>query len=189
MSSPGSPRGFTLIEVALLVTILMLLAGVVVPIVRHEVGNARVLRAESDMKVVADAFGRHLAHTGAWPSNEDRSQWGNLTEELAGFPCLYQNVFSKPGWSGPYLSVGVKQGAGWSIARPATAEGASGGMVDPWGRLYLLHSFAKRDAMGAGGGIVLFTCGENGRVDSTRQDIADGAPKGDDLIQVVTRRL
>jgi len=179
-----SRRGFTLIEAVVLVTILVLLAGVVVPIVSHHVTEARTSRAQADMKIVSDAFHRYLAHTGAWPASES-----GRGEELVGFACLYQNTSGKKGWNGPYMSLGVRTGNAWSIATPADSLAPAAGLVDPWGRTYRLYRFPAGDAMGDGGGLVLVSAGENGRVDSSRAEIADGRSAGDDVLFVVARRL
>ena len=179
-----SRNGFTLIEAAVIVTILVLLAGVVVPIVSHHVGEARTTRAQADMKIVSDAFHRYLSHTGAWPTSES-----GRGEELVGFACLYQNTGSRKGWNGPYMSLGVRAGSSWAIATPADGSGPAAGLVDPWGRTYRLYRFPAGDAMGDGGGMVLLSAGENGTVDTPREQIAEGAAGGDDVVFVVARRL
>src|SRR4030095_14933175 len=152
-----SRRGFTLIEAVVIVTILVLLAGVVVPIVSHHVSEARTTRAHADMKIVSDAFHRYLAHTGTWPVNEN-----GRGEELVGFSCLYQNTAVKKGWNGPYLSLAIRSGSSWSIATPADAMSPATGLVDPWGRTYRLFRFPAGDAMGDGGGGGLVSAGWTG---------------------------
>ncbi|MFN0205759.1 MAG: prepilin-type N-terminal cleavage/methylation domain-containing protein [Planctomycetota bacterium] len=179
--------GFTLIEVVVVVTILVLLAGVLVPIVSNELSKARTARAQTDMKAVGDAYSRYYAHTGIWPSN---GTWNpNLTqnEDLVGLPCLYTNVFNKAGWAGPYLNTGIRSGSTWSVA--VISNSIVRGMADPWGRPYRVYVFAKNGSMGVGGGIVIVCNGENGTLNSSTAQLANGEAAGDDVVQVVTRRL
>jgi prepilin-type N-terminal cleavage/methylation domain-containing protein len=187
-SHPKVPRGFTLIEVVVVVTILVLLAGVLIPIVSNELEKARTARAQTDMKAVADAFSRYFAHTAVWPSNEaDLVGGANTSETLAGLSCLYENVYTKKGWAGPYMMAGNKVGSSWQIA--TSTAGVVTGLSDPWGRLYHLYYFMKSGPMGPGGGIALVCGGPDGTVNSSQAQIADAAAAGDDIVQIVTRRL
>jgi len=188
MSRRSLTRGFTLIEVVVVVTILVLLAGVLIPIVGNEIGKARSARAQTDMKSIADAFGRYFAHTGSWPTNSTWNPNSNVTENLASYACLYQNSSSLKGWAGPYLTSGVKVGSSWVMSTSASGS-ASRGLVDPWGRQYQIRVFGRNGLMGAGGGMVLLCAGENGSFETSNAQAVDGEASGDDIIQVVTRRL
>lgn len=187
MMSHRRSYGFTLIEVVVVVTILVLLAGVLVPIVSNELSKARTARAQTDMKAVGDAFSRYYAHTGSWPSN---NVWNpNLTqnEALLGFPCLYTNTFTKAGWAGPYLNTGIRSSGTWSVA--VSSNSGFRGLIDPWSRTYQVYVFAKNSSMGVGGGIAMVCFGENGVLNSSNSQIANGEASGDDAVQIVTRRL
>jgi type II secretory pathway pseudopilin PulG len=181
-------RGFTIIEAVVIVTILVLLAGVLIPIVSSELSSARGLRAQTDMKIVAEAFNRYFAHTATWPSNFAWDPNQTRAEPLQGLPCLYTNVYDRAGWAGPYMSTGVKEAQStWSIA--TSAKQANQGTIDPWGNCYRVYYFARNGAMGPAGGIVLLSAGENGSVDTSAEQLLNGESAGDDLVQVVTRRL
>jgi general secretion pathway protein G len=187
MKPPTTHRGFTVIEVVVVITILLLLAGVLVPIVGSEVARSRHDRAQTDMKAVADAFSRYALHTGMWPANGPFDPAKSGSEDLAGFECLYVNSAKLAGWSGPYLNTGVKMGKQWSIASMEGDDG--GGICDPWGRFYKIYYFGRNGEMGPGGGIVLVCAGENGQVDTKAAQLGDGQAAGDDAVLVVTRRL
>ncbi|MBI3820000.1 MAG: prepilin-type N-terminal cleavage/methylation domain-containing protein [Planctomycetes bacterium] len=183
-------RGFTLVEVVVVVTILVLLAGVLVPIVSNELSKARSARAGTDMKATSDAFTHFYSHTGQWPTtgaafNASTTSSGPLT----GYPCLFTNTFNYKGWAGPYLNTGVRApgAAAWQIAivSGATARG----LVDPWGRAYQIFYYGRAGSMGAAGGIVLICVGENGVLDTSTTQMCDGEAGGDDTVQIVTRRL
>ena len=181
-------RGFTLIEAVVIVTILVLLAGVLIPIVSNELSSARTTRAQTDMKILAEAFNRYFAHTGSWPSNSVWNPNNTSSEALQGLPCLYTNVYNRPGWAGPYLNTGVKNAdSSWSVA--STTNPSNRGLVDPWGNSYRVLYFGRNGVMGPGGGIVLVCGGENGAVDTRNEQLLNGEAANDDLVQVVTRRL
>jgi type II secretory pathway pseudopilin PulG len=189
LTSRNAPRrGFTLVDTVVVVAILVLVAGVVVPIVGNELSTARLTRAQTDLKAVAEGFTRYFAHTGWWPSEEAWDPSRSSRGELTGYACLYENSHHRKGWSGPYLNTGVKEAGGaWSIA-VASAEG-NRGLVDPWGRVYKVHVYSRNGDMGPGGGMVLLSAGENGVLDTKKEQIVAGEAKGDDVLQVVTRRL
>lgn len=184
---------FSLIELIVVVAILLLLAGVLVPLVTKELDAARMARAQTDLKTAADAFNRYYSHTSTWPGNSNAtpkqfaasSTSGNLT----GYACLYTNAFNRKGWNGPYLNSGVSNGGTWTIATAGSGTTAAKGLVDPWGNLYRVYTYAKGTAIGAGGGIVLHCAGPNLQFEMNANQCATGTMVGDDLIQIVTRGL
>ncbi|HKE00050.1 MAG TPA: hypothetical protein VKE69_03510 [Planctomycetota bacterium] len=180
-------RGFSGIELAVVLAILVLLSGVLVPIARREVERSRVARAGSDLKVVADAFVRYFGNTTTWPSNGKGHVGSSAGEELVGYACLFDNVFERKGWSGPYLTGGARTSAGRTIA--TTEPPRARGLLDPWGRPYRIYTFAAGGPMGAQGGIVLVCAGSDGVVNTPASRLANAAATGDDVVQIVTRRL
>lgn len=85
-------RGFTLLELLVVLLILALLAGYVGPKLFGEVGKARSKTAASQMKGLTSALDRYRLDTGRYPSTEE------------GLPALMTNAGNAPGWDGPYLS-------------------------------------------------------------------------------------
>lgn len=182
-------RGFSVIELVVVLTILVLLAGVLVPIVSGELSSARITRAQTDMKTVADAFARYKSHTGAWPANDAWNPNKTTDEPLEGFACLYVNTHNKSGWAGPYLNTGVKGPDGaWALAHDF-GQGNKKGLMDPWGNPYRVYVFGRNGSMGPGGGLVFLSAGDNGIVDTNKDRITSGEATGDDIVQIVTRRL
>jgi len=55
-ANPRAPRGFTLIEILVVVVILGILAMIVVPRVMEEPGRARVVRAKQDIASIVAAL-------------------------------------------------------------------------------------------------------------------------------------
>ncbi len=189
MSQRTRPHGFTMVEAAIVIAILVLLAGVLVPIVTSEIASSRGGRAQTELRAVADAFTRYHADTRSWPSNEPFDGQRSLSGELLGLPMLYSNTEARSGWAGPYLATGVKEGVGWRVARAVGGGEKAQGLVDPWSRAYRVYYFGRSSAMGEDGGIALVCVGKNGTLDSSLREIAEGTPASDDVVQIVTRRL
>jgi type II secretion system protein G len=184
-----SARGFTLIELVVVVAILAVLAGVLVPMVSGEVDDARVARAQTDMKTIGNALMTYRTHTGVWPSNTATtgapSSYGNTSEDCAQFTCLYKNTFNFANWSGPYLNSGYKAGSNWVVAGSTPGQG----LLDPWSHPYKVWFYKTNGQMGLAGGILLVCAGPDGTVNTTRAKAANGEAQGDDAVFIVSRKL
>ncbi|TDR39737.1 general secretion pathway protein G [Tahibacter aquaticus] len=101
-------RGFTLIEVLVVVVILAILAAVVVPKMMEHPGEARVVRAKADIQAIVTALNTYKLDNFSYPATEQGLE--ALVSKPAGAP-------EAPNWrKGGYLD-GVPK--------------------DPWGRTYL----------------------------------------------------
>lgn len=101
-------RGFTLIEVLVVVVILAILAAVVVPRMMEHPGEARVVRAKADIQAIVTALNTYKLDNFSYPATEQGLE--ALVTKPAGAP-------EAPNWKkGGYLD-GVPK--------------------DPWGRTYL----------------------------------------------------
>ncbi len=116
-SARSLPRGFTLIEVLVVVVILAILAAVVVPRVMEHPGEARVARAKADIQAIVTSLNTYKLDNFAYPATEQGLE--ALVTKPSGAP-------EAPNWrKGGYLD-GVPK--------------------DPWGRNYLyLHPGAHGD--------------------------------------------
>ncbi|SPB18700.1 type II secretion system protein GspG [Caballeronia novacaledonica] len=88
-------RGFTLLELLVVLLIIALLAGYVGPKLFGEVGKARSKTAASQMKGIESALDRYRLDTGHFPSTD------------AGLAALMTNVGNTTGWEGPYMSSAI----------------------------------------------------------------------------------
>ncbi len=184
----SGPKGFSLIELVVVVSILVLLAGVLIPLVGNEMGKAMVGRAMADMRTASDAFNRYYIHTGYWPT-QDKAYAGATSAhvQFTSMPCLYTNAHDRLNWTGPYFNGGSLVGGSWSVATQSNEKWS--GFIDPWGSPYSIYYFAKNDGMGPSGGIAIVSNGKDGILQSSDASIGANTPEGDDLVTVITRTL
>jgi general secretion pathway protein G len=84
-------KGFTLIELIIVVVILGLLAGLVVPRLFKHVGQAKIATAKAQISAFQTALGAYKLDTGKFPTTEEGLQ------ALRTAPSGVRN------WNGPYL--------------------------------------------------------------------------------------
>lgn len=181
-------RAFSLIELVVVVSILVLLAGVLIPVVSNEMQKAMVGKATTDMKTLAEAYNRHFIHTGFWPTAAKNENFANAKNfAFTSMDVLYTNAHNRKNWAGPYLGAGVVTNGAWQVA--ANSPNGWQGFVDPWGNPYRMFYFPKGGAMGPFGGIAVMSYGKNATSDSLDADVAAAMPKGDDIVMVITRSL
>ncbi len=70
-------RGFTLIELAVVLAIIAVLAAILTPLVSNYLDQARVSRAQADMKTIADAVKFYQRDTGRWPIYDSPAGYPN----------------------------------------------------------------------------------------------------------------
>lgn len=112
-------RGFTLIELIVVIVVLGLLAGLVAPQIFGRVSEAKSVTARTQMELLAAALDGYRLDNGGYPTTSQ------------GLQALIERPTSGPevrGWRGPYLRKGV----------PA----------DPWGNQYAYASPGQRNPTG-----------------------------------------
>lgn len=65
----GSGRGFTLIEVLIVITLIGILAGIAVPLYQNSVIKAREAALKEDLYQFRDAIDKHFADLDAYPES------------------------------------------------------------------------------------------------------------------------
>lgn len=112
-------RGFTLIELIVVIVVLGLLAGLVAPQIFGRVSEAKAVTARTQMELLAAALDGYRLDNGGYPTTTQ------------GLRALVERATSDPvpaSWRGPYLRKDVP--------------------LDPWGRAYVYESPSTRNASG-----------------------------------------
>lgn len=112
MSSPNnhSCRGFTLIEIMVVVVILGILAALVVPRLLSRPDQAKVTKAKVDMKSIEESLGLFKLDNGFYPSTEQGLKALVSKPEIGRIPAKYsvdgylKKVPTDP-WDKPYVYI------------------------------------------------------------------------------------
>lgn len=88
-------RGFTLLELLVVIVIIGLLAGIVAPRYMDTIGKSKAKVALAQMDSLGKALDQYRIDVGSYPSQEQ------------GLEALTTNPGTNPKWQGPYLKKGV----------------------------------------------------------------------------------
>jgi general secretion pathway protein G len=128
------PRGFTLLELIVVVTILAILMGVVAPRLMSWPGEARKARARTDMKAIATALQTYHVDNFKYPSTQQGIE--ALVRKPSGQPdapnwktggYLGATDVPKDPWNRPYLYISPGQGGREFDVYTLGADGKPGG--------------------------------------------------------------
>ena len=124
-------RGFTLLELLVVLVILSLLAGLVGPQLMKHVGESKAKTARLQIEELGAALGMFHLEIGRYPSTEE------------GLAALVQKPAGLETWNGPYLRKPVVPKDPWSSDYRYRAPGEHGA--------YDLYSFGADKAEGGDG--------------------------------------
>lgn len=176
-------RGFTMIEVIVIVAVLAILGGILTPMVIKEIAKSKVTRAAADMEAISTAFTQYYADTGYWPEKYTGTTDRRTT--LRDYKCFYVNDKSLTGWDGPYVEKGTNAGGSRVVA--VQNAGTWEGLVDPWGRPFRVI-YGKVGGTSVAGGIAVLASGPDATFDTSDADALLGTASGDDILRIVTTR-
>jgi len=193
-------QGFTLIELAVVLAIIAVLAAVLTPMVSGYLDQARVARAQADVRTMADSVKLYNRDTGRWPIYDSAADYSSDTAPGTTKVEFGTSTGNSPtagaGWSlGVVLNTtslelyinNDRSGVGNAAFPRAGFRGPYVGTVDsdPWGNKYLLNAGnLKRSSTNHA---YIISAGPNGTLETNR-DVASTAnvtASGDDIIALI----
>ena len=130
-------RGFTLIEVVVVLAVVAILAAILVPTIEKNINDAKRTRASNEVQVLGAAMASYFKDVGKWPAEGYDVLWTENGEQPTFNPnwntsngtyfkdYLITNTGNASNWKGPYL---------------AEIKG------DPWGYRYVCNISAANNS-------------------------------------------
>jgi general secretion pathway protein G len=166
-------RGFSMVELVIILAIIVGLAGVVVPIVSQEVKDSQKARAIADINRIATGVNQYIKDTLFYPTGNQGSTTFHYLYSEGNIP--QNNIFATG--EGRHLDefLGSKNlgGARWKGPYLQSTP------IDPWGNAYIINvegffNPAER--------AMILSAGPDGVVNTTPRSVS---PAGDDLMLLI----
>lgn len=203
----STDAGFTLVEVIVVLSVVLLLTGIAVPMLSSYLEDGRRARAESEVRTIASALLSLNKDVGVYPTRNGSGTNNYLYALISGPTQPSTNPFvgshqwvtwAMSATRGDLLDNQLlnNQPQGQSSAAYATTGSAqwrgpymSGTPLDPWGRPYLVNVRAAFDTNATNHKkLFVLSAGPNGRIDTAATARATDDVAGDDIGFLVGQR-
>lgn len=194
-------KGFTLIELAVVLAIIAVLAAVLTPMVTGYLDQARIARAQADTRTIADAFKLHYRDTGRYPIWYTAANFTTGTIAAVGNgKAIFKGPGTQPadanGWTSAATATTTLEtwiNANYTVVSTTTTFPKAGyrgpyvGVIetDPWGNSYLVN--AGNLGSDSSSHSFVISAGPNGTLDTTKdQSTATALTIGsDDVVAMI----
>lgn len=190
-------RGFTLIEMAVVLAIIAVLAAVLTPMVTGYIDQARIVRATADVKTIADAVRLYERDNGKYPVYSNATNAANNTVVAtylvgSGSPPLLTTTFGTLTSTASLTTQMNSNLLGLSTGSQVTNPGRVafrgpylGGLdTDPWGNEYIVTA---NNLSGTTNWSVVISAGPNGQLDTNpnQANTTTFTVSGDDIVAII----
>ena len=118
----GNRRGFTLIELMIVVAIIGILAAIAVPLYQNIQSRARTAKAQADTRSIASAIVQYSAHCGDYPNGGAGDSCAGGVYAGGALTAVVTNSGGQT--AGPFFSANPTPPAGWGVAYVVTFPAA-----------------------------------------------------------------
>jgi prepilin-type N-terminal cleavage/methylation domain-containing protein len=184
-------KGFTLIEVVVVVAVIAILAAVLTPYITKYIDDSKIAKARNETQVIAAAVTNAYKDLGRWPNkgvgaNPDFA----VIYTGAVLPAGTFLAAAATGWTAPSAAawdtlnnhLSQNQGNRYPVAGDTRWAGpyATQLPVDPWGRPYVINALNLTSVVVPPIPVWVLSAGPNGTID-TPIAAATIVPGGDDI--------
>ena len=185
-------KGFTLIEVVVVVAVIAILAAVLTPYITKYIDDSKVAKARNEVQVIGGAMTNFYKDTGTWPNHNP------ATGAVVATVLLYTGTTTPAAAFFGAATGWTAAGAGWNSldthlvtnghTYPATGDARWAGPyaitlpVDPWGRPYVINAANFTSLTTPPTPIWVLSAGPNGVINTSIATTAAATVTGGDDI-------